>query len=80
MFPIIFDDRGIQDLVFAICFISGTKNYADLLTKPLSPDPFRRFREAVLTAKVILPDSQPVTANYASRLLQYILHATSLPD
>ena len=70
----------IQDLVFAIRFIAGIRNYADLLTKPLGPEPFRRFREAVLTAKVIFPDSMPVTANYASRLMQYILHATSLPD
>ena len=70
----------IQDLVFAIRFISGVKNYADLLTKPLGPEPFRRFRDAILSAKVVLPDSQPVTANYASRLVQYLLHAVSLPD
>ena len=70
----------VQDLVFAIRFIAGVKNYSDLLTKPLGPEPFRRFRDAVLNAKVVLPDAQPVTANYVSRLAQYLLHAISLPD
>lgn len=70
----------IQDLVFAIRFIPGVKNYADLLTKPLGVEPFRRFRDAVLHAKVSFAESPTVTANYVGRLSQYLLHATSLSD
>ena len=68
-------------LVYAIRFIPGTKNYADLLTKPLPLEPFKRFRDAVLGAQMIFPDPSPlVSANYVSRITQYLLHALSLPE
>ena len=66
--------------IIVVRYRSTDLNHADLLTKPLGPEPFRRFRDAVLNAKVVLPDAQPVTANYVSRLAQYLLHAISLPD
>ena len=57
------------------------KNYADLLTKPLSLDPFRRFRDAILGAQIILPSQSSVqSSGYVARLSAYIVHAMSLPD
>ena len=72
----------VLNLVFCLCFIPGTKNYADLLTKPLSLDPFRRFRNAILNAEVVLPaaSNSDVSANYLGRLSAYFTHAVTLPD
>ena len=68
-------------LVFAIRFIPGSRNYADLLTKPLPLEPYKRFRDAILSAQIVLPDpSKLISANYCSRLTQYLLHALSLSD
>ena len=73
--------QWILNLVYAICFLPGLKNYADLLTKPLSLDPFRRFRDAILGAQIILPSQSSVqSSGYVARLSAYIVHAMSLPD
>ncbi len=73
----------ILNLVYAIRFIPGTLNYADLMTKPLGLEPYRRFRDALLSGKIVFPASTAHTgtqSSYVSRLTQYILHALSLPE
>ena len=70
----------ILTLVYAIRFIPGSKNYADILTKPLSLDPFKRFRDSILTAQIILPDSHLQSGTYCSRISAFLAHLLSLPD
>ena len=73
----------ILNLVYSIHFIPGSKNYADLLTKALVIDPFRRFRDAILSGNIVLTsprDGTKNTALYAERLHQYLLFASSLAD
>ena len=73
--------QWILNLVFAVYFIPGSKKYADILAKPLALDPFRRFRDAILGAKIVLPPTPASgSVSYVSRLSTYIAHALSLPD
>ena len=57
----------------------GNLNPADLLTKPLALEPFRRHRDALLKGRVVLPDTK-VVSTYVARLSQYLLHALSLSE
>ena len=59
--------RGwILNLVYAIRHIAGVKNYADIFTKALGLEPFSRFRDAMLNAKIILPsEGKNITHAYA---------------
>ena len=43
-----------HDLCFTMIHIPGLSNPADLLTKPLALEPFRRYRDAILGGSVIL--------------------------
>ena len=72
----------VLNLVYCICFIPGSKNYADIMTKPLSLDPFRRFRDALLNAQIVLPSTSKsnVSANYVARLVAYLTHADTLAN
>ena len=71
----------ILNLVFTIRHISGVKNYADILTKALGLEPFARFRDAILNAKMVLPsERESISQAYISRLSQYISHAYCLDD
>ena len=74
--------QWILNLVYAICFIPGVKNYADILTKPLSLGPFARFRDAILSAQVVLPSrsASDQSDSFVSRLTQYLNYANSLAD
>ena len=74
--------RGwILNLVYAIRHIAGVKNYADILTKALGLEPFSRFRDAMLNAKIILPsEGKNITHAYISRLADFIAHANSLDE
>ena len=70
----------ILTYVYVMRFLAGVKNYADLLTKPLSVDPYRRFRDAILSAQIILPvETDSFSKAYVSSLSQYLLHALALP-
>ena len=72
----------ILNLIYSIHFIPGNLNYSDLMTKPLSIEPFRRYRDAILSGKIFFPlkNTGAQTSSYVARLSQYILHALSLPD
>ena len=75
--------QWILNLVFKIRHIPGVKNFADILTKALTLEPFARFRDAILNAKIVFPtDSKftDVTAAYISCLTAYLDHANSLDD
>ena len=51
------------------------------LTKALPLDPFVRFRDAMLNAKLVFPsESKSRTTGYISLLSAYLSHATSLDD
>ena len=63
--------------VYAIQFIAGTKNYADLLTKPLALDPYKKFRDAVLTANIVLPDSSRTSDSYGSHISAFFSYLTT---
>ena len=65
--------------VYAIFHVAGNKNPADLLTKPLALEPFSRYKEAILKAKVIMPEVPTQTQTYTFRLTNYILQSLSLP-
>ena len=69
--------QWILNLVYAICFIPGVKNYADILTKPLALAPFARFRDAMLSAQIVLPSrsTSDQSDSYVSRLTQYVNYA-----
>ena len=70
----------ILNLVYAIRHIPGAKNYADLLTKALSLEPFARFRNAILNANIVLPTttSSDQSSGYTARLSEYLTHAIGL--
>ena len=71
----------VLNLVFSILHIAGNKNYADLLTKPLPLEAYQRYRDAILSAQIVLPPGiSSVSANYCSRLQSYLFHAVNLPD
>lgn len=72
--------QWILTLVYTIKFIPGQQNFADILTKPLSLDPFRRHRDALLSGKIIFPSSGSVSASYCLQLQQYLHYAMSIPD
>ena len=63
--------------VYAIKFIAGTKNYADLLTKPLALDPYTKFRDAILTANIVLPDSSRNSDSYGSNVSAFLSYLTA---
>jgi len=69
--------QWILNLVYAICFLPGVKNYADILTKPLVLAPFSRFRDAILSAQIVLPSrsTSDQSDSFVSRLTQYINYA-----
>ena len=63
--------------------IPGVKNFADILTKALALEPFSRFRDAALNAKIVFPSDtklSDVTTAYITRLATYIEHACSIRD
>lgn len=71
----------ILNRVYNIKFIPGSKNYADLLTKPLGVDSFRRFRDALLSGNVVPATNRAdFVVSYVGRLTQYLLYAHSLPE
>lgn len=72
--------QWILTLVYAIKFIPGSNNFADILTKPLALDPFRRYRDALLSGQVIFPSSGSISAQYCVQLQQYLNYALSLSD
>ena len=73
--------QWILNLVYAIRFIPGHLNYADIMTKPLGLDSYRRFRDAILSARISFPTSSgSYSKSYVGYLTQYLLHATVLPD
>ena len=73
--------QWILTLVYAIKFISGDNNVADILTKPLSLDPFRRHRNALLSGQIVLPSSGgSVSALFCAQLQRYLDYASSLSD
>ena len=59
----------IQYLVFSIHFLAGSKNYADLLTKPLPLEPFKRFRDSLLNAQIILPSCPMQSTQFVAKLV-----------
>ena len=71
----------ILNLVYTIEFIPGNKNYADLLTKPLGVDAFRRFRDALLSGNIVPTSTRAsFVTSYVGRLTQYLLYAYTLPE
>ena len=73
--------QWILNLVYTIRHIAGVKNYADILTKALGLEPFARFRDAMLNAKIILPtEAKSITQAYITRIAEYLSHANSLDD
>ena len=75
--------QWILNLVFKIRHIPGVKNFADILTKALPLEPFARFRDAALNAKIVFPSDDKlsdVTNAYVTRLAAYIEHACSIRD
>ena len=75
--------QWILNLVFKIRHIPGVKNFADVLTKALALEPFARFRDAVLNAKIFFPSDtklSDVTTTYIARLAAYISHAETLDE
>ena len=75
--------QWILNLVYKIRHIPGVKNYADILTKALSLEPFARFRDAILNAKIVFPSdtkSTDVSTSYITRLATYIEHACTLDE
>jgi hypothetical protein len=73
--------QWILNLVYTIRHIAGVKNYADILTKALGLEPFARFRDAMLNAKIIFPtEAKSITQAYITRIAEYLSHANSLDD
>ena len=75
--------QWILTLVYFICFIPGNMNYADLMTKALGLEPFRRYRDALLSGRIVFPSRSKntgVQSSYVARLSQYLQYSFSLPD
>jgi hypothetical protein len=61
----------VMTCVFVMIHIPGLSNPADLLTKPLALEPFRRYRDAVMGAAIILKGN--IQSNYIAILNNILL-------
>ena len=66
--------QWILNLVFKIRHIPGVKNFADILTKALALEPFSRFRDAALNAKIVFPSLVQHSRTMRTGLHQWIYH------
>ena len=62
----------IQTLVYSIRFLPGVKNYADIMTKPLPLEPFRRFRDSILQGQIVFPTAPVQSAHYCAKLAAFL--------